>query len=374
MAQVETTLTTDELRERVDRLPRLPFGHLPTPLEYLPRFTQAIGGPPVYIKRDDCTGLAFGGNKTRHNEFLIADALEKGAELVVWGAGVQSNNCRQTAAACAKAGLDIHLVLGRGKPADGPDLVQGNLLLDHLVGAHVEIIDGQVGPEVDARIAEVADEYRQAGRNVYEWDRYTVKSLAAVSYVLCLVEIIEQAREDGQLETRAGGWTPQAVYGCSAGSTGAGMVLAAAALGAQYPVRHVAPIVWPWDTRADMAKIATEAGERIGVDASFVGDDIELFEEFVGPDYGVVTPGCLEAMAVLARTEGILVDPSYSGKALAGLIDHIRSGRLDPEEPVVFVHTGGTPALFAYNEVLSEQIAARSLAMPADQPQVTGGC
>ena len=374
MAQVETTLTTDELRERVDRLPRLPLGHLPTPLEYLPRFTQAIGGPPVYIKRDDCTGLAFGGNKTRHNEFLIADALEKGAELVVWGAGVQSNNCRQTAAACAKAGLDIHLVLGRGKPADGPDLVQGNLLLDHLVGAHVEIIDGQVGPEVDARIAEVADEYRQAGRNVYEWDRYTVKSLAAVSYVLCLVEIIEQAREDGQLETRAGGWTPQAVYGCSAGSTGAGMVRAAAALGARYPVRHVAPIVWPWDTRADMAKIATEAGERIGVDASFVGDDIELFEEFVGPDYGVVTPGCLEAMAVLARTEGILVDPSYSGKALAGLIDHIRSGRLDPEEPVVVVHTGGTPALFAYNEVLSEQIAARSLAMPADQPQVTGGC
>ncbi|GIS58852.1 MAG: hypothetical protein CM1200mP2_10770 [Planctomycetaceae bacterium] len=102
MAQVETTLTTDELRERVDRLPRLPLGHLPTPLEYLPRFTQAIGGPPVYIKRDDCTGLAFGGNKTRHNEFLIADALEKGAELVVWGAGVQSNNCRQTAAACAR--------------------------------------------------------------------------------------------------------------------------------------------------------------------------------------------------------------------------------------------------------------------------------
>ena len=209
---------------------------------------------------------------------------------------------------------------------------------------------------------------------MYEWDRYPVESLAAVSYVLCLVEIIEQAREDGQLETRVGGGTPQAVYGCSAGSTGAGMVLAAAALGAQYPVRHVAPIVWPWDTRADMAKIATEAGERIGVDASFVGDDIELFEEFVGPDYGVVTPGCLEAMAVLARTEGILVDPSYSGKALAGLIDHIRSGRLDPEEPVVFVHTGGTPALFAYNEVLSEQIAARSLAMPADQPQVTGGC
>jgi len=166
---------------------------------------------------------------------------------------------------------------------------------------------------------------------------------------------------DDQLESHSDGWSPQAVYGCSAGSTGAGMVLAAAAMGADYPVRHVAPIVWPWDTRADMAKIATEAGERIGVETSFEDTDIELFEDFVGPGYGEVTPGCLEAMAVLARTEGILVDPSYSGKALAGLIDHIRSGQLDPEEPVVFVHTGGTPALFVYNEVLAEQIAARSL-------------
>ena len=361
MAHVANTLTTKDLRERVGQLPRYQLGHLPTPLEFLPRFSKAIGGPPIYIKRDDCTGLAFGGNKTRHNEFLIADALEKDADLVVWGAGVQSNNCRQTAAACAKAGLDVHLVLGRGKPADGPDLIQGNLLLDHLVGAHVEIIDGQVGPEVDARILEVAAEYRQQGRNVYEWDRYTVKSLAAVSYVLCLVEIIAQAAEADQLDSHADGWSPQAGYGGAAGSTGAGMVLAAAAMGADYPVRHVAPIVWPWDTRADMAKIATEAGARIGVDASFEGADIELFEDFVGPGYGEVTPGCLEAMAVLARTEGILVDPSYSGKALAGLIDHIRTGRLDPEEPVVFVHTGGTPALFVYNEVLAEQIAARSL-------------
>ena len=361
MAQAANTWTTDQLRDQVGQLPRYTLGHLPTPLEYLPRFTRAIGGPPVYIKRDDCTGLAFGGNKTRHNEFLIADALEKGADLVVWGAGIQSNNCRQTAAACAKVGLDIHLVLGRGKPADGPDLVQGNLLLDHLVGAHVEIIDGGVGLEVDARILEVAEEYRRAGREVYEWDRTTVKSLAAVSYVLCLVEIIEQAFEDDQLESRPGGWSPQAVYGCSAGSTGAGMVLAAAALGADYPIRHVAPIVWPWDTREEMARIATEAGERIGVEVSCASGDIELHEEYVGAGYGEVTPGCLEAMAVLARTEGILVDPSYSGKALAGLIDHIRSGRLDPDRPVVFVHTGGTPALFAYNEILAEQISARRL-------------
>ena len=356
MREVETTFAPAELREKVDRLPRVLLGHLPTPLEPLPRLSKAIGGQPIYIKRDDCTGLAFGGNKTRHNEFLIADALAKEADLVVWGAGVQSNNCRQTAAACAKVGLDIHLVLGRGRPADGLDPVQGNLLLDHLVGAHIEIVDGQVGPEVDARIAEVAAEYRAAGRNVYEWDRYTVKSLAAVSYVLCLVEIVEQAEEQE--------FSPQAIYGCSAGSTGAGLVLGAAALGAEFPVRHVAPIVWPWDTRADMAKIANEAAERIEVEVRFEGEDIELFEEYVGEAYGKVTPGCLEAIALLARTEGILVDPAYSGKALAGLIDHVRTGRLDLDQPVVFVHTGGTPALFAYNEILAQEIEPRSLAAP----------
>jgi len=356
MTLVETTLAPVELRERVESLPRYPLGHLPTPLEHLPRFSGVLGGPPIWIKRDDCTGLAFGGNKTRHNEFLIADALQKGADLVVWGAGLQSNNCRQTAAACAKAGLEIHLVLGRGGPADGPDPVQGNLLLDHLVGAHVEIVEESVGPGVDEQIARVAAEYRAAGRNVYEWDRYTVKSLAAVSYVLCLLEIVEQAEEVD--------FTPQAVYGCSAGSTGSGLSLGAAAIGADFPVRHVAPIVWPWDTRDDMAKIANEAAELIDVEAKFQADDIELFEEFVGPAYGEVTPGCLEAIALLARTEGILVDPSYSGKALAGLIDHIRNGQLDPDQPVVFVHTGGTPALFAYNEILAREIAPRSLDDP----------
>lgn len=116
-------LDTSTLREHIDRLPRYPLAHLPTPLEETPRFSQMLGGLRVFVKQDDCTGLAFGGNKTRHNEFLMADAIRQGADLFVWGAGVQSNNCRQTAAACAKAGLDCHLVLGRGKPADGPDVV-----------------------------------------------------------------------------------------------------------------------------------------------------------------------------------------------------------------------------------------------------------
>ncbi|HUG90142.1 MAG TPA: D-cysteine desulfhydrase family protein [Planctomycetaceae bacterium] len=340
--------TPRDLREHVARLPRFGLAHLPTPLEDAPRFQDALGGPRILIKRDDATGLVFGGNKTRHNEFLIADAQARGDDLFVWGAGVQSNNCRQTAAACAKAGLDCHLVLGRGRPADGPDDVQGNLLLDHLVGASYEIVDEPVGPALDRRIEQRAAEFRAAGRNVYSWDRHTVKPLAAVSYVLCLVEIVEQAA--------AAGITPTAIYVCSAGSTGSGLALAAAALGLEAPVRSIAPIRWDWDTHEDMARIANGAAELIGLDTRLDRGGIDLSHEHIGPGYGLVSDGCLEAMTLLARTEGILLDPVYSGKAMAGLIADIRAGRFGPGDTVVFVHTGGTPALFAYHRELAERI------------------
>src|SRR5262249_25336690 len=161
------TLTTDELRRCASRLPRVDLAHLPTPLEEVPRFADAVGGVRVFVKRDDCTGLLFGGNKTRHNEFILADALALGSDLVVWGAGVQSNSCRQTAAACAKLGLECRLYLAR--TGHGEE-VQGNLLLDHLVGAHVEVVDAQLGPELEALLQARAAQWRARGRNVYVWD------------------------------------------------------------------------------------------------------------------------------------------------------------------------------------------------------------
>src|ERR1700681_4196874 len=139
-------LTTDKLRQQAARLPRVPLAHLPTPLEEVPRFAKRLEGPRIFIKRDDCTGLLFGGNKTRHNEFLLAEALRQKADVLVWGAGVQSNNCRQTAAACAKLGLECHLYLTKKNPSDD---IQGNLLLDYLMGAHVHIVDVNMGPELD---------------------------------------------------------------------------------------------------------------------------------------------------------------------------------------------------------------------------------
>lgn len=345
--------TPAELRERIARLPRFPLAHLPTPLEEAPRFAAALGGPRIFIKRDDATGLAFGGNKTRHNEFLLGDAEERGADLFVWGAGVQSNNCRQTAAACAKAGLDCHLVLGRGRPATGPDEVQGNLLLDHLLGASYEIVDECVGRALDARIEERAARFRAAGRKVYSWDPKTVKPLAAVSYAVCLLEIVEQSA--------AAGFTPTVIYVCSAGSTGSGVALGTAALGLDVPVRSIAPIRWDWDTQEDMAAIASAAAEAIGLPTRLDRSDIELSHDHIGPGYGVASEECLEALTLLARTEGILVDTIYSGKALAGLIADIRAQQFGPDDTVVFIHTGGTPVLFASHRELVKRIEPRVL-------------
>jgi 1-aminocyclopropane-1-carboxylate deaminase/D-cysteine desulfhydrase-like pyridoxal-dependent ACC family enzyme len=346
-------LSTSDLRGAVGRLPRYPLGHYPTPLEYAERFSKSLGGPQIFIKRDDCTGLAFGGNKTRHNEFLIADALRQKADIIVWGAGVQSNNCRQTAAACAKAGLDIHLVLGRGGPAKGPDIVQGNLLLDHLVGAHVDIVEEKIGVDLDDRIAREAAKHAASGRKVYSWDRHKVKPLAAVSYALCVAEIVEQSAGMGM--------TPDAIYVSSAGSTGSGVVLGQKVLGLSCSVRHVSPINWPWDTQADMAQIADDAGKLIGLDLGIRPADIDVTFDYIGPAYGELSSGGCEAIALLARTEGILLDPIYSGKAMAGLIDDVRQGRRKTDEKVVFIHTGGTPALFAYNDQLAQRIAPRRL-------------
>lgn len=350
-----TTLTTNELRAHIARVPRIPLAHLPTPLELLPRFSKAVSanGPRVWIKRDDCTGLLFGGNKARHNEFLIADALAKGADLVVWGAGVQSNNCRQTAAACAKVGLDIHLVLGRGKPATQPDVVQGNLLLDHIVGASVEIVEDAIGPALDRKIAEVAERFRAKGRKVYLWDRPVVLPLAALSYALCMAEIVEQ--------TSASGIEPAAAYVSSAGSTGAGVALGAKTLGVRYPVKSIAPMIWPWDCQQELSATANRAAEIAGIETRLTPEDILFFGEYLGPGYGQPSDVGLEAMTLLARTEGILVEHVYTAKALAGLIDHIRAGHFRADQDVVFIHTGGTPAIFAEAEMLAGRIPRRVL-------------
>jgi 1-aminocyclopropane-1-carboxylate deaminase/D-cysteine desulfhydrase-like pyridoxal-dependent ACC family enzyme len=342
-------LSTAELRRRCERLPRVPLGHLPTPLEELSRLSERLGGPRIFMKRDDCTGLLFGGNKTRHNEFILGLARERGAEMLVWGAGVQSNNCRQTAASCAKLGLPIHLVLTTAEHA--PD-VQGNLLLDYIVGATTEFIDTPLGHEFWDKVGQVADRHRARGKRVFCISDPGVRPAAAASYTLALVETCEQLA--------ARDLTADAVYVCSCGATGAGVFLGKKLLGASFAVRSIMPIEWKGDNQEYIATAANQAAEMLGVPACVRREEIDATPDFIGPGYGRPSPAGMEATRLVAQAEGILLDPVYTAKAMAGLIADVRSGRLSRGQNVVFIHTGGTPAMFAYQREFAAEFGPKS--------------
>ena len=301
-----------------------------------------MGGPRIFIKRDDCTGLAFGGNKARHNEFILGKALEEGADTLVWGAGIQSNNCRQTAAAAAKLGLECYLVL----TTDHAEMeFQGNFLLDHLVGARIELNSEPMGPALWSKIKERADSLRNKGRKVFTIADPASRAAAAASYTLALLELREQLDEQG---VRA-----DAVYFSSGGSTGAGMFLGRKLLGWKAALEAIMPIEWPFDTATYMAKLANDAGELLGLEPAVTLEDIKASPDYIGAGYGIVTPGGMEAITLLAQREGILLDPVYTGKAMGALLADIRRGRWRNGHNVVFVHTGGTPALFYHHRDLA---------------------
>lgn len=333
-------LTPAEIRAAAERLPRVRLAHLPTPLEELPRFAAKLGGGVrVFIKRDDCTGLVLGGNKARHNEFLFGDAVASGCDMFVWGALVQSNNCRTTAAACAKLGLECRLYLCKAHQKTEP---QGNLLIDYLVGAHVEFTDVKIGPELYALLAKKAEEFRLAGRKPYHWDPPRVVPLSAVSYALCMAEIAEQLA--------ALNISPAAFYVSSAGATGAGVALGKALLGFTCPARLICPMHWPWDIPTRMANDANAAAERMGLPHRVAASDLDTDESYVAPGYGLPSPVGQEAMHMLSSTEAILTDHIYTAKALAALVADVRAGKYPRGSSVVFIHTGGVPAIFAEPE------------------------
>ena len=329
-------LTPADLFAAAGRLPRVPLAHLPTPLEELPRFSRALGGGVrVFCKRDDCTGLLLGGNKARHNEFLLGDAVASGCDVVVWGAGVQSNNCRQTAAACARLGLPCHLLLSRAHGGTDP---QGNLLLDYLVGAEVEFVDEPVGPALNARIAAKADTLRRQGHTPYFWQPARVGPPAAVSYAVCVAEIVHQLA--------ALRLTADALYVASSGATGAGVSLGRKLLGVP-AARMICPMPWPWSIPDAVARDANAAAELMGLPHRLTAADVDADEGHIAPGYGRPSPGGQEALHLLARTEAVLLDPTYSAKGMAGLVADVRAGRFKPGSVLVFIHTGGSPAIFA---------------------------
>jgi 1-aminocyclopropane-1-carboxylate deaminase/D-cysteine desulfhydrase-like pyridoxal-dependent ACC family enzyme len=336
-AQLETALAT---------LPRVTLASVrPTPLEPLARLSALLGGPDIYIKRDDLTGLAFGGNKTRMLEFSLADAREKGAEVIVHGAAVQSNYCRQMAAACARLDLELHLILRPVRPVDHKQ-VQGNHLLMRLFGAHVEVLPDEERHMQAERIRQRVESLRAQGRKVYRPRQEDTIDLDALAYAESALEIVQQARLLG-IE-------PGFLYCAALDTTQAGIALGFTFLESGIHIRGFSPFENQTDRFQDMARIANQGAGRIGLGITMGPDDFDNDDSFVGQRYGIPTPECLEAIRTTARTEGLLLDPVYTGKAMAALFAHVRDGKLTKADgPVVFLHTGGSPALFGYaKEVL----------------------
>ena len=340
-------MTRAELHERLAARPRVQLAHLPTPLDQAPRLLAELqgpaGAPDTWIKRDDMTGLAFGGNKTRQLEFVFADMMAQGADVLVAGAYTQSNWCRQMTAACNKLGLDIALVLLHGEK--GPAL-QGNLLLDHLMGADVTIVDIETMEDLQPHLDAKGEELRRAGRKPYVVKPLGVESLAigALGYVEAAIELDEQFE--------AAGISPSHLYVCGANMTPAGMALGFKVLGRQIKLVNITPIKWTLPRADDIARIANATAGLLDLDMRIDADEIDSYDDYIGERYGIASEGGIEALKLLARTEGIILDPVYSSKSLAGLIDHVRRGSLTQDDVVVFVHTGGTPALFAYADDL----------------------
>lgn len=328
-----------DLRDRLRTIPRLRVAHLPTPLEHCPRLSRALGGPEIFVKRDDCTGLAFGGNKARQLEFVIAEALGAGADTIVTGSGSQSNWCRQAAAMARKCGLDVSLVLATGEKGAQ---CQGNLLLDYLLGADVTFIESRDLHDVQMALADKVTQLRERGARPYLMNPFALetKSLAALGYVDAMLELQEQVSSVGV--------EPSHVYVPGANITPAGLLVGATALRIAVRITSFSPVRWQEDRRADIAAVASASAARLSLAADFPPGDISNDDSYVGERYGHLSDACADAMRLMADAEGIVLDPVYSGKAMAGLIDYIRSGRLTTRETVVFVHTGGTPALFAY--------------------------
>jgi D-cysteine desulfhydrase len=313
---------------------RISFAHLPTPVEKLERLSRHLGGPELLIKRDDQTGLALGGNKTRKLEFLTADALAQGSDHLVTTGGPQSNHCRQTAAAAARLGLGCSLVL-RGK---APARMTGNLLLNQLVGAHMYWTGERPTGEV---MSEVAGEVRAMGRKPYVIPLGGSNVMGATGYVLAMQELTEQLAEQ-HLNVDF------IVVGSSSGGTQAGMVLGADAFGYRGRILGISIDRPADDLKMQVSALATATATHLDLKTFAVRDGVEVNDDYIGDGYGIMNDTDREAIRLVAQMEGILLDPVYTGRAMGGLIDLIRWGAFTRRHTVLFWHTGGTPALFAY--------------------------
>ena len=326
------------------RFPRIRLGHLPTPLEHMPRLSEMLGGPEIWIKRDDCTGLSTGGNKTRKLEFLMAEAVALGADIVLTQGATQSNHARQTAAAAAKLGMDCHILLEDRTGYNEPNYrMNGNVLLDILHGATIE----HRGPGLDmnAEMMAVAERFRAEGRVPYAIVGGGSNATGALGYVNCALELLGQMVDGGLVFDHM-------VTATGSAGTHAGLIVGLKALNAQLPLLGIG-VRAPKDAQeANVFRLAQAVEEKMGLQGVVSRADVVANCDYIGQGYGIPAESTLEAISIFAKTEAILLDPVYSGKGAAGLIDLCRKGHFKKGQRIVFLHTGGAIGLTGYTHVL----------------------
>jgi L-cysteate sulfo-lyase len=337
------------------RFPRVSLAHLPTPLERLDRLSRELGGPEIWIKRDDCTGLSTGGNKTRKLEFLMAEALDAKADMVMTQGATQSNHARQTAAAAAKLGIECHVLLeDRTGSNDANYIDNGNVFLDYLHGSTAERCAG--GVDMAAAMEERAARVRETGKKVYTIPGGGSNPTGALGYANCALELINQANERHMR-------IDHIVHATGSAGTQAGLVVGLQAMNAQVPLLGIG-------TRAPKAKqeenifnLALATAEKLGCPGVVARADVVANTDYVGDGYGIPTPGGIVAIEMFAQLEGILLDPVYSGKGADGLLDLCRKGEFKKGEKIVFIHTGGSAGLFGYTAAFD--LDSRNAGVPA---------
>ncbi|WP_372697331.1 D-cysteine desulfhydrase [Arthrobacter sp. JSM 101049] len=327
------------------RIPRRRYTEGRTPIEFLPNLTRELGGPRIHIKRDDLLGLTSGGNKTRKLEFLMADALAQGADTIVTTGAVQSNHCRLTLSAAVKEGLKCRLLIEERVEGSYKEEASGNNLLYHLLGAE-SITPVPGGTDLMAGMQDIAEQVRADGGTPYIVPGGGSNALGALGYVACAEEILSQAFESGlQIDHVV----------CSSGSGGTHSGLVAGLHGNQsgIPVTGISVRAAKEPQEAKILDLANQTSQLAGAELEVPSDHVTVRDEFVGPGYSLPTREMTDAIQLFARTEGILLDPVYTGKTAAGLIGMIQEGAFDKDNDVLFIHTGGSPAIYAYpQEVL----------------------
>ncbi|MGB3278193.1 MAG: D-cysteine desulfhydrase [Pseudorhodobacter sp.] len=323
------------------RFPRRFIAHLPTPLERLDRLTKELGGPEIWIKRDDCTGLSTGGNKTRKLEFLMAEAELQGAEMVMTQGATQSNHARQTAAFAAKLGMGCHILLEDRTGSNNANYnFNGNVLLDHMHGATTEKRPG--GGDMNAEMEKLADQMRADGKKVYTIPGGGSNPTGALGYVNCAFEMLAQANNGGlKLD--------HIVTATGSAGTQAGLIVGLKAMNAQIPLLGIGVRAPKAKQEENVFNLACATAEKLGCAGVVKREDVVANTDYVGEGYGIPTASGIEAIQMFAELEAILLDPVYSAKGAAGFIDLIRKGHFKKGEQVVFLHTGGSAALFGYD-------------------------